>query len=142
MTLDIGRSFTYMFEDESWIMKIVIGGILSIIPIVNFMVFGYVLEALKRAADDMDVPLPEWDDFGGMFMKGLMVFVIGLVYSIPAIVVWCCSFGLLPLMGDSDTLGTLVGLASTCGSCLVFIWAIVVAVCRVRISSEIRISCR
>jgi hypothetical protein len=128
MTLDIGRSFTYMFEDESWIMKIVIGAILSLIPIVNFMMLGYVLEALKRSVDDMDVPLPEWDDFGGKFMKGLMVFVILLVYSIPAIVVWCCSFGLLPLVGDNDTLGTLLSLASTCAGCLVFIWAIVVAV--------------
>jgi hypothetical protein len=128
MTLDIGRSFTYMFEDESWIMKIVIGGILLVIPIVNFMVLGYMLEALKRSVDGMDIPLPEWDDFGGKFMKGLMVFVIGLVYSIPAIIIWCCSFGLLPLVGDNDTLGTMMGLVSSCGSCLVFIWAIVVAV--------------
>jgi hypothetical protein len=129
MTLDMGRSFTYMFEDENWIMKIVIGGILLFIPIIGMlMVLGYMLEALKRSADGADVPLPEWDDFGGKFMKGLMVFLIGVVYSIPAIVLWCCSFGLLPLVGDSDTAGTMVSLLSSCGSCLVFIWSIVVAV--------------
>lgn len=128
MTLDIGRSFTYMFEDESWIMKIVIGGILLFIPIVNFIALGYMLEALKRAADGVDIPLPEWDDFGGMFIKGVMVFVIGLVYSIPAIVISCCTSGLVPLIGDSETVATLVTLLSLCGNCVVLVWAIVVAV--------------
>jgi len=128
MTLDIGRSFTYMFEDESWIMKIVIGGILLVIPIVNFMALGYMLEALKRSADGMDIPLPEWDDFGGKFMKGLMVFVIGLVYTIPIWLVACVIWALMFVAGaaDSDTLMSLVGLLSTCATCLYLIWMIVV----------------
>jgi hypothetical protein len=106
MTLDIGRSFTYMFEDESWIMKIVIGGILLCIPIVNFMALGYMLEALKRSADGVDIPLPEWDDFGGKFMKGLMLFVIGLVYTIPIWLIACALWVLMFLAGaaESDTL--------------------------------------
>jgi hypothetical protein len=126
MTLDIGKSFTYMFQDESWIMKIVIGGILLVIPIVNFMALGYMLEALKRSADGMEVPLPEWDDFGGKFMKGLMLFVIGLVYTIPIWVVACVVWGLMLIAGNNDTLGSLVALLSTCASCLYLIWGIVV----------------
>ena len=128
MTLDIGKSFTYMFEDESWIMKIVVGGILLFIPIVNFMVLGYIVEALKRSADGMDVPLPEWDDFGGKFMKGLMVFLILLVYSIPSIVLGCCTFALLPLVGDNESVAAMMSLVTLCGNCLVFVWSIVVAV--------------
>ena len=126
MTLDISRSFTYMFEDESWIMKIVIGGILLVIPIVNFMVLGYMLEALKRSADGVDIPLPEWDDFGGKFMKGLFLFVIGLVYTIPIWLVACVLAGLTMIAGDSDTLGSLVALLSTCAMCLYLVWIIVV----------------
>ena len=126
MTLDIGKSFTYMFKDESWIMKIVIGGILLLIPIVNFMALGYMLEALKKTADGMDLPLPEWDDFGGKFMKGLMLFVIGLVYTIPIWVILCVVSGLTAVSGDNDTLATLAALVSTCGSCLYLIWMIVV----------------
>ena len=126
MTLDIGRSFTYMFEDESWIMKIVIGGILLVIPIVNFMALGYMLEALKRSADGVDIPLPEWDDFGGKFMKGLFLFVIGLVYTIPIWLVACVLAGLTMIAGDSDTLGSLVALLSTCAMCLYLVWIIVV----------------
>ena len=128
MTLDIGRSFTYMFEDENWIMKIVIGGILLFIPIVNFMVVGYMLETLKRSADGMDIPLPEWDDFGGKFMKGLMLVIIGLVYTIPIWLVACVLWGLLAVAGvaESDALVSMVGLVSTCASCLYLVWIIVV----------------
>ena len=128
MTLDIGRSFTYMFEDESWIMKIVIGGILLFIPVVNFIVLGYVLEALKRSADGMDVPLPEWDDFGGKFVKGLMLFIIGLVYTIPIWLIACVLWGLLFMAGaaDSESLANVVALLNTCASCLYLVWMIVV----------------
>jgi hypothetical protein len=130
MTLDIGRAFTYMFDDESWIMKIVIGGILMFIPIVNFMALGYMLEALKRAADGMEIPMPEWDDFGGKFVKGLVLFVIGLVYTIPTWVVACLLGGLTGLAGaaESDALLNMAGLLNTCASCLYLIWGIVVAV--------------
>lgn len=128
MTLDIGRSFTYMFEDESWIMKIVIGGILLFIPVVNFIVMGYVLEALKRSADGMDVPLPEWDHFGGKFVKGLMLFIIGLVYTIPIWLIACVLWGLLFMAGaaDSESLANVVALLNTCASCLYLVWMIVV----------------
>lgn len=126
MTLDIGKAFTYMFKDESWIMKIVIGGILLIIPIVNFMVLGYMLEALKKTADGMDLPLPEWDDFGGKFMKGLMLFVIALVYTIPIWLVVCVATGLTAFAGNNDTLGSAVALVSVCGNCLSLIWGIVI----------------
>jgi hypothetical protein len=126
MTLDIGRAFTYMFKDESWIMKIVIGGILLFIPIVNFIVLGYMLEALKRTADGTDLPLPEWDDFGGKFMKGLMLVIIVLVYMIPIWVVACFIAGVQFIAGNNDTLVTMVGLLSACASCLYLIWIIIV----------------
>jgi len=128
MTLDIGRSFTYMFEDESWIMKIVIGGILLFIPIINFMALGYVLEALKRTADGMDIPLPEWDDFGGKFIKGLMAFLIALVYNIPTILAVCLQTGLIAMAGaaESDALMSMTGLVTACVYCVVPLWGIVV----------------
>ncbi|TKJ28915.1 MAG: hypothetical protein CEE40_10345 [Chloroflexi bacterium B3_Chlor] len=126
MTLDIGRSFTYMFEDESWIMKIVIGGILLFIPIVNFMVMGYMLEALKRSADGMDIPLPEWDDFGAKLLTGLMAFVIALIYAIPVLLVACCTFGLLPLVAQNETLMDMAGVITAfCAPCLSALWLIV-----------------
>jgi hypothetical protein len=86
------------------------------------------VEALKRVADGMDVPLPEWDDFGGKFIKGLMVFIILLVYTIPMWVVACLAWGVLIVGGaaESDALMQMGGLCMTCLYCVIPLWGIVV----------------
>ena len=133
MTLNIGRSFIYMFQDERWIMKIVIGGVLVFIPIVNFIVLGYVLAVFKRVADGTDVPLPEWDDFGGMFIAGLTLFVIGLIYEIPVMLFSFLHSGLhvVELLGVSGAghgynVMNIVRLLDYCTSCSSVVWAILV----------------
>jgi hypothetical protein len=83
--MDYGKSFSFVFEDEEWIQKILIGGILSLIPIVNLVVVGYGLKVLKNAADGLKKPLPDWDDFGDYFVKGLVSSLGALVWALPAI---------------------------------------------------------
>jgi hypothetical protein len=136
--MDIGKSFTYMFEDPNWMMKILIGGIVSMIPIVNFAGLGYGATALKNIAEGSQNPLPEWGNFGDHFMKGLYVFVGVLVYISPIILVYCCMGILTTVLGgvggsttSGDAGGALAGiisLLSICMSCLVFVLALAVAV--------------
>ncbi|MCX7838103.1 MAG: DUF4013 domain-containing protein [Anaerolineae bacterium] len=135
--MDIGKSFTYVFEDPNWIMKVLIGGVVSAIPIVNFAALGYMVTTLKNVADGQPQPLPEWSNFGDHFMKGLYVFVGALIYVSPIILLYCCMFAIsavLPAAGGAagrdaaNALGTLAGLLGLCLSCLIFIVAIAVAV--------------
>ncbi len=133
MTLNIGRSFTYMFDDEAWIKKIVIGGLLFFIPVVNFMVLGYMLEALKRTADGMDIPLPEWEDLGGKFIKGLIFFVIGFIYQIPVMPLLCLNFGLMGVyvlgvggVSDKEILMNMARMFQACSNCVYLPYAIAV----------------
>jgi len=134
--MDIGKSFTYVFEDPNWIMKLVIGGLVSLVPIVNFAALGYMITTLKNVADGQAQPLPEWSNFGDYFMKGLYLFVGILIYFIPVIVLYCCMFVLsmvagMGASGNSDAggaLATLVGLLSFCLWCLVILFVLVVAV--------------
>ena len=51
--MDIGRSFTYMFDDEKWLSKILIGGIINMVPILNFASWGDMLEATENTAEDL-----------------------------------------------------------------------------------------
>jgi hypothetical protein len=95
--MEIGKSFTFLFDDERWINKVLIGGILGIIPIVNFAVMGYVIETIKNVAQGLERPLPEWGDFGDKLVKGLVIFVITFIYSIPIFLIAGC-FGLLAAM--------------------------------------------
>jgi hypothetical protein len=84
--MDYGKAFTFVFEDKNWVTKLLIGGILSLIPIVNFVAIGYGLKVLKNVAQGVEQPLPEWSDFGDYFIQGLVSFLGGLVWAIPAIV--------------------------------------------------------
>jgi hypothetical protein len=135
--MDIGSAFTYMFDDEGWIAKIAIGGglifaglLLSpiIIGLALFLpISGYMLEALKNVRDGRPIPLPEWSNFGELFRKGLMVFLIGLVYNIPSLILGCLSFGVnigMQQEVDPDVQATL-GIAVACLSCLQFVVSLI-----------------
>jgi hypothetical protein len=89
--MDYGKSFSFVFDDEEWVQKILIGGILSLIPIVNLVAIGYGLKVLKNVAAGMEKPLPDWDDFGDYFVKGLVSSLGSLVWALPAIGVSICS---------------------------------------------------
>jgi hypothetical protein len=121
--MDIGKSFSYVFEDQDWLKKVLIGGLINLIPIVNFAATGYW------------IPLPEWSDFGNYFMKGLMFFLAGIVYAIPIIVLACCAnipamLGAFSSNGSTSSSGGsgLTTLFYACGGCLIFLYFIVLLV--------------
>jgi len=62
--------------------KLLIGAILQIFPVVNFLSMGYHLRCAKSAMSK-DYSMPEWTNWGQLFMKGLMSAVIGIIYVIP-----------------------------------------------------------
>ena len=127
--MDIGRSFTYMFEDQDWIKKILIGGVVSLIPIVQLATLGYFIEALRNTAEGRELPLPEWDDFGGKFMKGLMAFIAVFLYLLPIIFVMGVILGVATVIAgslDSDAAETVATICPLIGNCLVFVYGILV----------------
>jgi hypothetical protein len=85
--MDYGKSFTYVFKDEKWISKFLIGVVVSLIPIVNLAALGYIVELVKNVRDGLKTPLPEWDEFGAFFFSGLKFFLGTLVYALPIILV-------------------------------------------------------
>lgn len=86
--MDIGKAFGFVMEDDRWLTKILIGGLLSLVPILNVLtLYGYGLTTARNVMQKNPKPLPEWDNFGDILMKGLYAFVISLVYAIPVIIV-------------------------------------------------------
>ncbi|OFV68854.1 MAG: conserved hypothetical protein, membrane [Candidatus Syntrophoarchaeum caldarius] len=85
--MDIGSAVKFPTEDEKWIAKVVIGGILSIIPIVNLLVTGFYLKTMEKAIKGSP-GMPEWEGWGELFVKGLLATIICFIYLlIPLIVV-------------------------------------------------------
>lgn len=84
--VDFGELFKYPMQDEKWIEKTLIGGVINIVPIVNFISMGYILESVEAGIKG-EATLPVWEEWGDKFMKGLMVFLISIVYMlVPGII--------------------------------------------------------
>lgn len=136
--MDIGKAFTYVTEDPNWIMKILIGGLVGLVPIVNFAALGYMVTTLKNVADGQPQPLPEWSNFGDHFMKGLYVFVGYLIYFAPAIIIYCCvsilggfvtgALGSAASGAGRDAAGALGGVMSIVMMCLYCVVALLLLV--------------
>jgi hypothetical protein len=87
--MDVGKSIGYVFEDKKWTNKLLIGMLVSIVPIINFALFGWVIDIMRNVSRREPQPLPGWDDFGDKFVKGAILFVVSLIYSLPALLIMC-----------------------------------------------------
>jgi hypothetical protein len=117
-----------MFKDEDWIKKILIGGVVGLIPIVNFAAIGYLIQIIRNVRDGQTLPLPEWDEFGKYFVDGLWIFLIFLVWAIPIIVVACLQgVGAAALAEAGDDAANAFGIISVCFTCVMVLWGLVIA---------------
>jgi len=127
--MEFGKAFSFAFEDKDWIKKLGIGALLMIIPFIGWLVVaGWGIEITKRVIQHDPQPLPDWSDFGGYLVKGLQVFVIGLVYSLPIVLVNICQQGvtLFGQQGDTtdETILMAVTVLAVCFGCVSFIYSI------------------
>src|SRR5512140_1749174 len=81
--MEIGRSFSYQFEDPEWVTKFGLGALISLVPIASLALVGYTVGIMRNMADGVTEPLPHWDDFGTKFRDGVVLAVAGLIYSAP-----------------------------------------------------------
>jgi len=136
--MNIGKSFSFVFEDKQWVSKLGLGALITFIPILNFAWTGYMVGIIRNVMNNAQEPLPTWDDFGKKLTDGLLLAVASLVYSLPLIVVFCLpmSFMIVPaiLAGNADMQGlaeAIAGLGSVlfiCLTCVFVIYALALSV--------------
>jgi hypothetical protein len=138
--MNASKSFSYVFDDESWLSKILIGGVLSVIPIANFIPSGYTLELFRNVVNGSDSPLPEWSDLGQKFGQGLLLFVIGFIYNLPIFLLTSCVWmgvGFLDRGAQGDDIR---GFASLVQWCLATPYGLLMAVVWPGVFSQFAIS--
>jgi hypothetical protein len=74
--------------------KLVIGVVLSLIPIIQWFAKGFILECSGLGKTKPSKKMPEWKNWGQLFIKGLVLDIIMLIYAIPAILVFVLGAGL------------------------------------------------
>ena len=127
--MEFGKSFTYVFEDDDWIVKILLAAVIAFIPIIGpLAVAGWGVEITKRAIRKDTVQLPDWGDFINYLIKGLVVVLIGFVYMLPVILVQVCSNSAFLFGQDSGEEGLMIvgNILLACFGCLSFIYAVLV----------------
>jgi hypothetical protein len=125
--VNIGKAFTFAFEDKDWLKKIGIAGLVMLIPLIGQLtVGGWALETTKRVIQHDPETLPDWSAFGEYLVRGLKMFVIGLVYALPIILLSICAN--LPVMflqnGGDDTMVSIISTLSICVSCISALYGI------------------
>ena len=84
--MDIGENVSdaIKYPLNDWV-KIIILGVISIIPIVDFISLGYYLRIIQSTLVGVD-ELPEFDEFGDLFIDGLKVLIANIIYFIIPII--------------------------------------------------------
>lgn len=73
----IWESFTYIFKDKNWKKKLVVGGVIGVIPILNISLLGYMADIITLIYEGKNNELPEFNIFS-QFIKGLKISIVFL----------------------------------------------------------------
>ena len=94
--MNFGKAFTFIFDDERWFDKLIVPILVSLIPVVGGLAFtGYILRTIKNVIQNEVNPLPDFE-FGEDLSRGFRLFLIGLVYSLPIMLV--VGLALIPML--------------------------------------------
>ncbi|GCF13081.1 hypothetical protein Harman_10160 [Haloarcula mannanilytica] len=114
----IEETLTYPMEDDDWTVTVLIGGVLSLLSFLivpGFLVYGYLVRAVRERADGATQP-PAFEDWGELLVDGVKAWVIGLVYMlVPLIVFGVTVGGSLFAMATGTRAGAGAGLAGLLG---------------------------
>ena len=93
--MDIGDvvSDSLKYPSSNW-SKVVILGVLfliSILIIPLFLALGYMFRVVKASLAGVD-ELPAFEEWGEMLVEGIKLFLVYLIYSLPAIIIGIFSF--------------------------------------------------
>lgn len=114
--MDIGKAFGFVFEDEEWVTKVLLGALITLIPIFGgFALMGYAIAIVRNVKAGNPRPLPDWNDLGRYFTDGLLFWVATFVYSLPMLILICpiALVWILPALAgeQEDLLAVLTGVA-------------------------------
>ena len=97
--MEIAKSLSYQFDDSQWITKLGLAALISMVPVLNLALVGYMVSIVRNVAAGLKEPLPNWDNFGQKFLDGLVLTAAGLIYSAPGLILICLPLGMLAVSG-------------------------------------------
>jgi hypothetical protein len=122
--MDIGRAFSYIFDDQEWTAKLLITAILAFVGTITLplllvglvawaALLGYLVELIHNLRDNHPTPMPRWDNYGEKITRGGNVLVAVILYGLPNLLPLCCSLT-TSVMGTNGFIGGTLQLIVLC----------------------------
>jgi len=133
--MDIGKSLTFVFDDERWVSKLaiaagvlllgIVGSVIIIGPfLASAILMGYMVAIARNVMRGDERPLPEWSGMGAMFVDGIKLLIVQLVWALPFILLVIPVFLIAAAGNQGDTGQVLAAILSMCVGCVAFLYAI------------------
>jgi hypothetical protein len=94
-TTSIKALLKFPFKEREWRGRFLIGVLLYLACFIPFLglaagmiIYGYIIQVMRRASKGEDLVMPAWDDWGGMLKDGFLGAVIQIVYLLPGLFVF------------------------------------------------------
>ena len=137
--MDYAKALTFLWEDPRWKEKLTIGTVVMLLsmalsPVLIglvgiLIVLGYGVRLMQNVRDGNQFPLPEWDRWSDDLSRGFKLFVVSLVWVLPALLlsIPIVMGGVMMGFGDENGSGFLTGVGGLTfglGYCLVILFSI------------------
>lgn len=84
----LGAALDFPRQTDDWVRNVLIGGlllVLSFLFVPVLLVYGYMARVL-RASSSGDLEAPDFDEWGDLFVEGLSMFGVAVVYTLVPVV--------------------------------------------------------
>jgi hypothetical protein len=109
---DLKQLLGFPFEDREWLIKMMMGSVITIVPILNFLSLGYFIRCINYGWRGIR-KMPDWSNWSELFRDGLIAFGISLAYLI------------IPLILGS-LMATIPGIGIVLASIIIFIMGLII----------------
>jgi hypothetical protein len=121
--MNIAQAVRYPFEDQDWLVKLLMVALLSFASIIFLpliigllpvaILLGYSLSIINNVRENRATVLPAWRDYGDLMTRGANVLPAIFLYNLPLLLVGCCLWVLRASIGDN----VIEGLATASSLC-------------------------
>lgn len=91
------KSYSFVFAQKGWLGKLLVGGFLMSVPLIQAVTIGYQMKVMSRLLERHTEAMPEWSDTFGFWLQGMKVWLANkLLYApvaIAAALTWSVTSG-------------------------------------------------
>jgi hypothetical protein len=100
--MNFAGGLRFPLDDQGWLSKVAIGTLISLVPVLNWAATGYMLDVVHNVVRGRETPLPEWDNLGDKFVRGLIGVLIQFLWTLP-ILIFICPMVLIAIAGSAGS---------------------------------------